>query len=752
MMVSFGRAVLTLLSAFVAENALQTDESLKERVAVRLRTVRVRIEPTQAAEPGECRRLGLADLKVKLRGDRLRQADLIELDRERKPNLHLLLLDMSGSMLGREERVRRAASKYIDRLNPDDQALIVTFDESVILAQAATGDSTELRESINRIRLSGMTSINDGLYFAIRELDSHDMRPVIVLMTDGQDTASIHRRSEILELIDARPELVIFTVGIPPPSMSEPKSLFALEELSGRSNGKMFFAPSWHLENVFLQIHDLLDNEALLTINDPPQGVQGGRIKVRATTPACKISVFDTRVPARIVRMRPPFTESPARIPFPPASLFSDLHMEGITVWVDPRCGEGEISLDDLWFLQVSGNDIRGCGVDVLVERGLLYDHLKGVNRQNEKMFFKTRWFEIDAPLFDDLPIRAEEVMDRLARFAISLADSVPDDFDKQPLDDRVQLYDRYPFLMNGQMFFDGRTQLGKALFVLEDYRRWLLEQLERRAKDELNTLKTRLHKIRPELDAEKLDSIARSSEPGKSILAMAEGPSDADLRGRLAGWIEDIAAHDLFVRWEQRHIDRLIARPPGETQVFPFMDGWRELGRVFRLPTHARVLTLLTPFFDPDHERVGFRRVVLPRPSWMSLRRMQQAVPLDLVPDLPFAYWHMDRLFRDAPDLAAHLRDRDYRVVKLKYEILKPRKGDFNRRTEDVLNSFRNTRVTVVLGGAGTGDSTPVLEIVASLSLGRKRIEPTVDDVRISVRGDPELQALVAETSHSHR
>jgi hypothetical protein len=172
-------------------------------------------------------------------------------------------------------------------------------------------------------------------------------------------------------------------------------------------------------------------------------------------------------------------------------------------------------------------------------------------------------------------------------------------------------------------------------------------------------------------------------------------------------------------------------------------MDGWRELRRVFYLPAYARVLTLLTPFFDPDHDRVGFWRVVLPRPFWMFLREEQRSVPLDLVPDLPFAYWLSDRLFRETPALASHLRDRGYRVVGLRYELLKAEKE--NRNGQENMESFRSTRVTVTFGGPNSAESRSVLEITAHLRLVGKRDEPRVEDIEFSVQGDSELQGLVA-------
>jgi hypothetical protein len=77
-------ALTTTVSLPLAGNEpVRSVDELEERARVRVHTARVRIEPTSPARPGECLDLGVADLKVWLRGERVEDANILELERSR---------------------------------------------------------------------------------------------------------------------------------------------------------------------------------------------------------------------------------------------------------------------------------------------------------------------------------------------------------------------------------------------------------------------------------------------------------------------------------------------------------------------------------------------------------------------------------------------------------------------------------------------------------------------------------------------
>jgi uncharacterized protein YegL len=109
----------------------------------------------------------------------------------------ILVIDRSASMYDeRGDKVRAmraAANDFIDRVDLGRARVgIVQFDDTASVVQALTDNRDALRQAIDGIQSGSTTSIDQGVEFAMRELTSDRARagaqPVIVLMTDGQQT------------------------------------------------------------------------------------------------------------------------------------------------------------------------------------------------------------------------------------------------------------------------------------------------------------------------------------------------------------------------------------------------------------------------------------------------------------------------------------------------------------------------------------------------------------------------------------
>lgn len=109
----------------------------------------------------------------------------------------ILVIDRSASMYdegGEKVRaLRAAANDFIDRVDLGRARVgIVQFDDTASVVQELTDNRDQLRRSIDSIQSGSTTSIDQGVEFAMRELTSARARPgaqpVIVLMTDGQQT------------------------------------------------------------------------------------------------------------------------------------------------------------------------------------------------------------------------------------------------------------------------------------------------------------------------------------------------------------------------------------------------------------------------------------------------------------------------------------------------------------------------------------------------------------------------------------
>jgi len=250
------------------------DTVLREEARVRLRTVELRVEPVTRADAPTCLALDLDDLKVRVRGQTVQGSHLLDLSRAPRPTIHALLVDSSRSMEGWLTFMRDAMRRYAARLDPaHERAMIVTFDDSVLLAQAATSDRRALLGAIGQVRMSTYTALVDGLYYTALDLEEKRERPVIVLLTDGIDSLSFHDRADVHRIVDRRPDLIVFTIGLNVPFISgsgPPGAVSAkrfLQRLARRTNGRYFDRPVGRgLDEIYAEIRALLESEARLTL------------------------------------------------------------------------------------------------------------------------------------------------------------------------------------------------------------------------------------------------------------------------------------------------------------------------------------------------------------------------------------------------------------------------------------------------------------------------------------------------------
>jgi VWFA-related protein len=108
-----------------------------------------------------------------------------------KPFTVALLIDTSRSTLFDLEDIQDAVVSFIDKMRPNDQALIVSFGDEVRVVAEPTSDREVLRRAIRSTRPGGNTRVYDAVDFVINERMSRlTGRKAIILFTDGVDTAS----------------------------------------------------------------------------------------------------------------------------------------------------------------------------------------------------------------------------------------------------------------------------------------------------------------------------------------------------------------------------------------------------------------------------------------------------------------------------------------------------------------------------------------------------------------------------------
>ena len=107
-----------------------------------------------------------------------------------KPITIVMMLDTSASMTAALDQVTAAAEQFVIRLLPHDRARLCVFNDAVVLGPEFTSDRDALARGVRGVDYGNGTRLYDGLAVSLDALKGIDGRKVILVFTDGEDTAS----------------------------------------------------------------------------------------------------------------------------------------------------------------------------------------------------------------------------------------------------------------------------------------------------------------------------------------------------------------------------------------------------------------------------------------------------------------------------------------------------------------------------------------------------------------------------------
>ena len=128
------------------------------------------------------------------------------------------VIDMSGSMKRKLEGVRRATSIFLDASNPKDEYFLIGFNDRPWVG-LPTGmefsiNGDDIRKAFGKAHAIGKTALYDGVVLALKHaVLSRYERRVLVLISDGKDTASSLALTEALQAVRAS-AVTVYTIGL----------------------------------------------------------------------------------------------------------------------------------------------------------------------------------------------------------------------------------------------------------------------------------------------------------------------------------------------------------------------------------------------------------------------------------------------------------------------------------------------------------------------------------------------------------
>jgi Ca-activated chloride channel homolog len=132
---------------------------------------------------------------------------------EIQPITVVLMLDTSASMTLAMDLLKAAAEQFLLRLLPEDQAKIGAFNSKIQFVSDFTSDRDDLIGSLGDLGFGNATRLYDSLEASLDVLEPFDGRRVILVFTDGADTASRSNMGRVLDRARAE-EVMIYAIGL----------------------------------------------------------------------------------------------------------------------------------------------------------------------------------------------------------------------------------------------------------------------------------------------------------------------------------------------------------------------------------------------------------------------------------------------------------------------------------------------------------------------------------------------------------
>jgi VWFA-related protein len=179
----------------------------------------------------------------------------------------VLAFDLSRSVAGqRLAHLKQAGQTVLGALDPGDRVGLVTFSHVPTLSQALTNDPSLIRSALERLAGRGDTALVDGLYASILVGESDGGRSLVIVFSDGMDTASWLPRSSVLDTV-RRSDVVVYSVT----TGQSRDAAFLREVGKATGGGSLEVGSTAELARTFVALFDEFRNRYLLTYS--PTGV-----------------------------------------------------------------------------------------------------------------------------------------------------------------------------------------------------------------------------------------------------------------------------------------------------------------------------------------------------------------------------------------------------------------------------------------------------------------------------------------------
>jgi len=281
------------LALFAASAATLPAQDVTLRVDVRLVNIFVNVTDRNGAIVGG---LSRDDFAVTEDG---RQQSIAVFERQSELPLNLTLaIDTSGSVRKDLTEEADAARRFVHAiLRPQDQMSLMQFATEVRELTPFTNKVALIDRGLNQLHADYATALYDAIVLGSQQLGPRDGRRVLIVVSDGDDTAKNSTYAQALEAA-LRHEVMIYSIIDVPIEASAGRDLggeHALITLAEQTGGKSFYVAEGGLDKAFAQVSDDLRTQYLLGYY--PHNQEPGRTfhRIDVTVPRAATKDFNIR-------------------------------------------------------------------------------------------------------------------------------------------------------------------------------------------------------------------------------------------------------------------------------------------------------------------------------------------------------------------------------------------------------------------------------------------------------------------------
>jgi Ca-activated chloride channel family protein len=197
-----------------------------------------------------------------------------------------LVIDVSGSMLEKLDRLNTAVTTFIGESNPQDETFLVTFEDEVFLESDFTGDPRDFIRSLVGTPSSRGTALYDAVFVTSKYLkrSASQAKKVLLVVSDGEDNKSKYNLAQARQAV-GEDKIIVYTIGL----LSSDSSVYgmqdtgktALKQLAEGTGGASFFPQKIsEVEDVCRKIARDLRNQYTIGYRPSNQNLDGTWRKV----------------------------------------------------------------------------------------------------------------------------------------------------------------------------------------------------------------------------------------------------------------------------------------------------------------------------------------------------------------------------------------------------------------------------------------------------------------------------------------